>query len=94
VPKTQTVSGLVTTTNGGQPLSGVTVSVGGVSGVSDASGRYLLTLPLSTSVLGYRVEGPGVLVRSGLFSAGSRALDLEAFSGGSFDPDYWRAVGA
>lgn len=85
---TQTFSGVLTATNGGQPLAGATITAGAVSAVTDATGRYSLTLPLGAQP--FSIAGPGLVTRTSRFSGGgSRTVNLDAFGPG-FDLEYFR----
>lgn len=92
-PTTYTITGAVTATNGGQPLSGATVDIGGTTTTTDGAGRYALTLALSlpaTPTL--LVSGPGLLSHGGYVRGGSsRSVDLDAIRlDGSFDATFYR----
>jgi hypothetical protein len=83
-----TQTGTVTATNGGQPLSGLTVDGPSVTTTTDGAGRYTLALQTAGPLL-LTLHGPQILTRRGLWSS----PDLEAFVIGSdFDPAYFRAV--
>ena len=92
-PAAVTVSGTVTATNGGHPLGSVSVEAAGVSGTTDGSGRYSLSLPAGTQGGAFAISGSGLLTRNGFFAAsGSRSLDLDAFALDRFDAAYFRAI--
>lgn len=92
-PVPLTLSGTVRATNGGQPLSGVTVEAGTTTGTTDGEGRYSMNLPAGTAGGKFTINGPGLLARTGFFSgSSSRTLDLEAFSHSGFDHAYFRAI--
>lgn len=89
-PSTFTLSGTLTATNGGQPLSGALIEAGGASATTDGAGRY--TLALSISASSFAVSGSGILTRHGYFQSGSsRSVDLDAFGAG-FDAAYFRQL--
>ena len=92
-PPPLTVSGTVQATNGGQPLAGATVEFGSNSSTTDGAGRYSLNLAAATQSSRFTVSGPGLVTRTGFFSAGaSRTLDLDAFALGGFDHAYFRLI--
>lgn len=92
VASTYTVTGTLRATNGGLPLSGVMVGMGSVESLTDGAGAFVLTFPVGTATMGYRVSGAGVLARQGWFSSASRVLDVEAFGGAGFDASYYQAI--
>src|SRR5262245_54364382 len=92
-PATVTLSGAVTATNGGQPLSGVTVEAAAVSGTTDNSGRFSLTLPAGTQGGRFAISGSRLVTHNGFWSGtGSRTVDLDAFALDGFDQAYFRAI--
>lgn len=89
-PTTFTLSGTLTATNGGQPLSGALIEAGGASATTDSAGRYVLALSISAS--SFAVSGSGILTRHGYFQSGlSRTADLDVFGAG-FDAAYFRQL--
>ena len=92
-PSALALSGTLTATNGGQPLEGATVLVGGASSTSDASGHYSFTFPNGTILSTFTIAGAGLLTRNGYFgSSGSRSVNIDAFLMSSFDQQYFRAI--
>jgi hypothetical protein len=92
-PSLLAISGVLTATNGGQPLAGATVTAGGASSAADASGRYSFSFPSGTILSGFTISGAGLLTRNGYFgNNGSRTVDLDAFMMSSFDQSYFRAI--
>jgi hypothetical protein len=83
-PSTYTLSGIVTATNGGQPLAGATIDANGVTATTDGSGRYTLTSTLQAPH--FTLSGPGLLTRTGTLRG-----DVDAFAGG-FDLGYFRQI--
>ncbi len=73
--------GTVTATNGKQPLSGVTVTAGGLSTVTDASGGFRLAVVPGVNVA---LSGPGLVPRSTRLGSA-----LEMFGPG-FDLGFYR----
>lgn len=87
---TATVSGRITATNGGQPLAGVSVDLGGVTTVSDQNGAFSSVIPFGSP----RVTLNGLAVIPRTLTAAvsvSRVLNLDviALSGG-FDQRFYR----
>lgn len=85
-PTTISISGTVTATNGGQPLSGVSVVIlfNDQSTVTDNAGRYRLTFSPRSPTTSLQFAGSGVLSRSkeAPSTTGSFDIDLIALSGG------------
>src|SRR5258705_12524787 len=55
-PATYTISGALTATNGGQPLDGASIDIGGVSTQTNASGQYTVTAPASSVALALTIH--------------------------------------
>lgn len=84
---------MVTSTNGGRPLAGVTVEAASVSSTTDAAGRYSVSLPMGTQRPPFVINGPGILTRRGFLATGSsREVALDAFALDGFDHAYFRAI--
>ncbi len=77
------LSGTVTATNGKQPLGGVTVSAGGLSTVTDASGGFRLAVASGASV---SLSGAGLVPRQTRLGP-----SLEMFGPG-FDLGFFRQI--
>lgn len=90
IPTTAILSGHLTATNGGQPLSGESISLGSASVTTDASGAFSSTLPFGS--LRVSVSGPGVFPRSLMASLNAnRDLPLDVIAiGGGFDATFYR----
>jgi hypothetical protein len=82
----------LTATNGGQPLDGASVDIGGVSTQTNASGQYMLTAPASSVALALTIHGTGLLTRNAfLMSRSSRSVNLDAIQQASgFDLGFYR----
>ena len=93
-PGTLTLTGVVTATNGGHTLGGVTVTIGGLSGTTDATGQFSLTFAQSAGTLPVVLSGPGLVKREAWVGASvSRTLALDAIvDGGGFDLDFYRQL--
>jgi hypothetical protein len=92
-PAVLTLSGTVTATNGGHALPGVLVEAASTSSTTDGTGRYSLNLPAGTQSPRFTISGSGLVTRTGFFAGGgSRSIDLDAFTDGGFDHDYFRAI--
>jgi hypothetical protein len=90
---TYTVSGrIVTVNNGGLPVTGASIAAAGMSTTTDASGRYALTLPWSTSTTLVTITGAGFLQRKGYFSGSIlRTVDWDVIQeAGGFDLKFYR----
>jgi hypothetical protein len=93
VPSTVTLSGTVTATNGGQPLSGATVDANGSQTVSSPAGGYVFTLPPSSLALTMTIQGTGLLThRTYVLGGSSRAVNLNAIALNGFDLAFYRAL--
>ena len=92
-PPPLVLSGTVTATNGGQPLSDVTVEAAPTTSTTDAGGRYSLSFPAGTAPSRFTIMGTALVRRTGFLSNGSsRTIDLDAFALGTFDLAYFRAI--
>ena len=60
-PPTFTLSGMLTATNGGQPLTAAAVDFGGSTVMTDGAGRYSVTLPVSSPSMALTIHGDGLL---------------------------------
>jgi hypothetical protein len=93
-PTTYTLSGTLTATNGGQPLGGDTVSIASASTTTDASGRYMLNVPVTARDALITIDGPTVLLRS-IYATSNRTRDLNLDAiqeAGGFDLAYHRQL--
>jgi len=91
-PSTFTITGHVTATNGGQPLGGVSVTMGSAAATTDASGTFATSMGLGT--VRVTLASAGILARSVTAAVnGARELPLDAIAlGGSFDPVFYRQL--
>jgi len=90
---TSTITGrIVTVNNGGLPVTGASIAAAGVSTTTDASGRYTLTLPWSSSTTLITITGFGFLQRKGYFSGStSRTVDWDVMQeAGGVDLKFYR----
>lgn len=87
-----TLSGRVTATNGGQALSGLTVSSNGQTTSADRDGEFLLT-PVTTSSIVLKLSG-NIIPREVRIAAGSgRDVAVDAIAqDGQFDPAFYRQM--
>jgi hypothetical protein len=92
-PSTYTLSGTLTATNGGQPLT-ASLDVNGRQ-TNAAGGAFSLTLPTAvTGTLAMSISGGGLVPRR-LYVAGgsSRDVSLDAIAdGGAFDLNFYRQL--
>lgn len=83
------VSGTVTATNGGQPLSGATIDVGTYTTVTNATGAFSLEMPQATRFT-LAISGADLVKHTVSVSSGTPlALDAISQSGG-FDLAFYR----
>jgi len=82
----------VTATNGGQPLSGVSVTAGTFSAITDGSGAATYqSLPASS--IGLSLSGAGIVPRTVIVAANaSRDLEVDAISTTGFDLNFYRQL--
>jgi hypothetical protein len=87
-----TVSGHVTATNGGQPLGGLTLDLGGIASVTDASGGFSYQFrPGTTSRLS--LAGSGIVPRSVVLAiASTRDVAVDAIGVAGFDLNFYRSL--
>jgi hypothetical protein len=92
-PATYTISGVLRSTNGDQPLAGATIEAAGQSVTTNGEGQFLFTLPLLAAAAPiYTISGAGLVTRAGHLRLGApRSIDLDAFGPG-FDLDYFRQL--
>jgi hypothetical protein len=93
-PTTYAVSGTLTATNGGQPLSGVTTSLGPVIGLTtNDAGVFSATLN-QTGNYSLILTAPSILIRRLTVGVqGPRAIAVDAIAlGGSFDLKFYREM--
>jgi hypothetical protein len=92
-PSGPTLTGTLTATNGGQAVAGATVSTSGISGTTDGSGHFSLSLSSGAVAAPFTIAGTALLTHTGYFGAGgSRTVDLDAFMLANFDQSYFRAI--
>ena len=93
-PTTYVVSGALTATNDGRPLTGMNITIGGSSTTTDGAGRYTLTLPISAGSVPYSVSGGNLLTHSGYITAGStRTANFDAIAQDpTFDLSFYRQL--
>jgi len=86
-----TLTGHVTATNGGQPLAGLAVDLGGQVATTDGAGGFAVQLaPGAPGRL--LLSGAGIVPRSLLVAVGAtREVSVEMFGPG-FDLDYFRKI--
>ena len=91
-PQPVTVAMRVTATNGGQPLSGVSVTAGTFSAVTDGSGAAnYQALPASN--VGLALSGAGIVPRTVVIAANaSRDVEIDAISTAGFDLNFYRQL--
>lgn len=92
-PVTTTVTGHVTATNGGQPLSGLSATLGTTVATTDGAGTFTAQTPQTTSV-NLRLTGSTIVPRSLTVGvSASRDLAVNAIAlGGSFDLNFYRQL--
>lgn len=87
-----TLSGHVTQTNGGQPLSGLSVDLGGVQSITDGSGGFTSQLAPGGAVR-LVLTGAGIVPRSLLIASGtSRDVAVDAIGVAGFDLTFYRQM--
>jgi hypothetical protein len=90
-PAVATITGHVTATNGGQPLSGLSASLGTITTTTDGSGSFTAqTAPTFSTTL--RLTGASIVPRTlTVGAAASRDVVVTAITlGGSFDLNFYR----
>jgi hypothetical protein len=89
-PATITLSGTVTATNGGQPLSGAVIDVAGKQVVTATLGTFSVEVPAAN---GYHlmISGAGLVTHTLSVTRGPLALDAITQSGG-FDLAFYRQL--
>jgi hypothetical protein len=88
-----TLTGHVTATNGGQPLSGVEAALGSASATTDGAGAFSVQM-LPTGVLSLQLTAAGIVPRF-VYVAGGTTHDVSVGAialGASFDLNYYRAL--
>lgn len=93
-PTTSTISGTLTATNGGQPLSGVMLSGTGFATTStDGNGQFQLTTPAATAAAAIVFEGPTIVPRRLTLATRTRTVGLDAIQlGGGFSLAFYRQL--
>jgi hypothetical protein len=88
-----TLSGVLRSTNGDQPLVGATIEAAGQTATTNGGGQFLFRVPLGSGTPTFTISGAGLVTRTGRFGQPgiSRSLDLDAFGPG-FDQDYFRRL--
>ncbi len=90
-PASVSVHGTLTKTVDGGPVSGATLTAGGVSARSGAEGSFALDLPSGDHRL--TVSGPGVVERTTTIRAPQDAVALDVIpAGGSWTLDFYREL--
>jgi len=89
-----TLSGTLVATNGGQALSGLTITVGTSVGQTDSTGRFSFSFPSAPGTLGVSVVGGSIVSRQTRVAVGtSRAVTLDAIAqSGGFDLGFYRQL--
>lgn len=87
LPSANTITGTITATTTGQPMSGLTVS--GAS--TDAAGRYTLTVPAAVMTMALDVTGSAIVPRRVFLAASTRTVNLDVIPlGAGFDLNFYR----
>jgi hypothetical protein len=91
---TYTLSGTLTAINGGQPISGATVTVGAATSTTDAAGAFALTSPATLgSEVRMAVSGTALVDRSLFVMPTSHAAAVDAIDqDGTFSLDFYREL--
>jgi len=91
-PSTVTLTGRVSATNGGHPLSGLTASLGTATTTTDESGGFSLNVSPSQNIA-LQLTASAIVPRTLLVAAGAtRAVSVDAITlSGGFDLDFYRA---
>jgi hypothetical protein len=89
-PAPAILSGLVTATNGGQPLSNASIDIAGLHTVTDSVGNYRLEVPSGRYAL--MISGAGLVPHTLTIDASaSRSLALDTITqSGGFDLGFYR----
>ena len=92
-PTTFSMAGTLTATNGGQPLSGVSVSVPGITNTAtDGSGRFSF---LTTATVTQPIEfsGTSIVPRRLIVAIGNRSVNIDAIQlAGGFSLGFYRQL--
>lgn len=88
-----TLTGHLTATNGGQPLAGVSVSLGSISSTTDGAGLFSSNVAPTASMRAV-LEGSGILPRTVYLAAtATRDVSMDAIAlGGGFDATFYREL--
>lgn len=91
VPSLATVTGHVTATNGGQPLGGLSASLGSITTTTDGSGTFSAQTSPSAA-LTLRLTGSSIVPRTvNVAASASRDVAVNAIAlGGAFDLAFYR----
>ena len=93
-PPQSAISGTLTATNGGQPLSGVTVSMSGVAAAAtDGVGHFLLSPLESTASAIIELTSASIVPRRLTLATRTRTIGLDAIAlTGGFSLDFYRQL--
>jgi hypothetical protein len=87
-----TLDGHLAATNGGQPLGGVSVDVGGQLTVTDAAGAFLSQMP-PTSTVRLSLTASSIVPRSVVVAArDSHSVSVDAIRVAGFDLNFYRQI--
>ena len=94
IPTTFLISGTLMATNGGQPLSGVSVSVPGITNTAtDGSGRFSFSTARTLSSTSVEFSGSSIVPRRLTVATGDRSVALDAIQlAGGFSLGFYRQL--
>ncbi len=94
VATTFAIGGTLTATNGGNALTGVSVSVPGItSTATDGNGRFSFLTANTISATPIEFSGPSIVRRSLTIAAGNRSVNLDAIQlAGGFSLGFYRQL--
>jgi hypothetical protein len=93
-PATSSISATLTATNGGRPLTGVAVSVDGVTTTTtNGSGQFAFTAPATTTQAVLAFTAPTIVPRRLTLGTRTRSVNLDAIElAGGFSLDFYRQL--
>lgn len=90
-PTAYTISGTLTSTNGGQPIA-AGLDFTAASTTSDSAGRFIVNVPLDAPTLALTISGAGLITRRMYVAPRTRTLNLDAIAATGFDLNFYRQL--